>query len=555
MADYLGDKAMLSTMQDRPLLINSILEHGRRIHGHSEVVTFLGDRVKRASFAEVGDRAARLAGALSRLGVQPGDRVGTFAWNNQEHLEAYLAVPSMGAVLHTLNLRLFPEQLAYIINHAADRVIIVDDSLVQLLSRVAPDLKTVEHFIVVGDGDASPLGKVHRYEELLAAETSDFAWPDIDERSAAAMCYTSGTTGNPKGVAYSHRSTFLHSLAACTGSAFAFTEHDRILPIVPMFHANAWGMPYAGWMAGSDFVMPHRFLNAEAICKLIEAERPTFSGAVPTIWNDILRYAEDNPADLSSLRMVICGGSAVPRSLMERFQDRFGVRIFQAWGMTETSPLAAISYPPKGHTKEEELDWRARTGRVKAGVEIRLVDGDQILPWDGQSVGEIEVRGPWITASYYGDDSPEKFHDGWLRTGDVGTLDEKGFIQITDRAKDVIKSGGEWISTVELENAIMAHPDVVEAAVIGVKDDRWDERPLACVVLKEGSAETPDSLSAFLSDRVVKWWIPERWAFIPEVPKTSVGKFDKKVLRGRFQEGAIDVRTPGGSELGQTEHG
>jgi fatty-acyl-CoA synthase len=294
-------------------------------------------------------------------------------------------------------------------------------------------------------------------------------------------------------------------------------------------------------MAGADFIMPNRFLQAEPLCRLMTAERPTFSGAVPTIWNDVLRYAESNPVDLSSLRMVICGGSAVPRSLMERFQERFGVKIIQAWGMTETSPLAAVSYPPRNSPEEEAMTWRSKTGRIKPGVEIRLADGDTILPWDGQAVGEIEIRGPWITASYYGDDTPEKFHDGWLRTGDVGTIDPKGFIQITDRAKDVIKSGGEWISTVELETTLMAHPDVVEAAVIGVPDDRWDERPLACVVLKEGASTNAEHLKAFLADRVAKWWVPERWTFITEVPKTSVGKFDKKVLRARREKNELSI--------------
>jgi fatty-acyl-CoA synthase len=532
---------MQSTMQDHPLTINHIFDHSRRVHARSEVVTFMGDTSRRARYSEVGDRAEALAAALARLGVVRGDRVGTFCWNTQEHLEAYFAIPCMGAVLHTLNLRLFPEQLSYVINHAADRVIIVDDSLVPLLARVAPSLKSVEHYIVVGDGDAAALGDVLRYNDLLAAETAGFDWPEIEERAAAAMCYTSGTTGNPKGVVYSHRSTYLHSLASCAGYVFAFTERDRILPIVPMFHANAWGLPYSGWTAGADFIMPSRFLQAEPLCRLIQSERPTFTGAVPTIWNEVLRYSDSHEYDFSSLRMVICGGSAVPRSLMERFQQKFGVPIIQAWGMTETSPLAAISFPPKDCRPGDEFEWRSRTGRVKPGVEIRITDGDQALPWDGESVGEIEVRGPWITASYYADDTPEKFHNGWLRTGDVGTLDPQGFIQITDRAKDVIKSGGEWISTVELENTLMAHPDVIEAAVIGVPDEKWDERPLACVVLKEGAATTPDQLRAFLAERVARWWVPERWSFITEVPKTSVGKFDKKVLRARRERNELDI--------------
>jgi len=541
---------MQSTMQDRPLNINAIFEHGRKVYPDSEVVTFTGEGARRASFAEVAARSKRLAAALTRLGIKEGDRVGTFCWNAQEHLEAYFTIPCMGAVLHTLNLRLFPDQLTYVINHAEDRVIIIDDSLVPLLARVAADLKTVEHFIVVGGGDATALGDVLRYEELLAAESGDFQWPEIEERSAAAMCYTSGTTGNPKGVVYSHRSTFLHSLAICSGSVFALTEHDRILPIVPMFHANAWGLPYAGWFAGSDFVMPSRFLQAEPLCRLIEAERPTFSGAVPTIWNDILRYAESHTVDLSSIRMIACGGSAVPRSLMEKFQQRHNVRIVQAWGMTETSPLAAVALIPKCCEPGQEMDWRSKTGRVVHGVDLRIVDNGKEVDWDGESIGEIEVRGPWITASYYGEDTPEKFDEGWLRTGDVGTINRQGFIQITDRSKDVIKSGGEWISTVELENALMGHPDVIEAAVIGVPDDRWDERPLACVVMREGVSADPEVLRAFLGERVAKWWVPERWAFISEVPKTSVGKFDKKVLRAQREQGAIEIIDAGTKAAG-----
>ncbi len=533
---------MLSTMQDCPLTIAALFAHGRAIHADSEVVTCEGDRVRRARFAEVAERAERLAAALRRLGVRPGDRVATFSWNTQEHLEVYLAVPCMGAVLHTLNIRLFPEQLVYVANHAEDRIVLVDDSLVPLLAKVAPELRTVERFVVVGGGDAAALGDVLRYEEVLAAERPGFDWPAIDERAAAAMCYTSGTTGNPKGVVYSHRSTYLHSLASCAASAFALTDRDRILVIVPMFHANAWGLPYAGWLAGADFVMPGRFLQAEPLCRLIAAERPTMSGAVPTIWNDILRHLETHPADLSSLRLVACGGSAVPRRLMERFQEEHGVRIVQAWGMTETSPLAALAQAPKGARPEQEMDWRARTGRVMGGVELRIVDdAGAVLAWDGKTAGEIEVRGPWITAAYYRDPSPEKFHDGWLRTGDVGTVDVHGFVQITDRAKDVIKSGGEWISSVELENALMAHPDVLEAAVIGVPDPRWEERPLACVVPRPGARPTTEALQAFLGERVARRWVPERWSFIDEVPKTSVGKFDKKVLRARHADGGLTV--------------
>jgi fatty-acyl-CoA synthase len=542
---------MKSTMQDFPLTLTMILEHGRRIFGDSEVVTCVEGGSRRATFAQTAARAGRLAGALRSLGVEPGDRVGTFLWNNQEHLEAYLAVPCMGAVLHTLNIRLFPEQLSYVVNHADDQVVIVDGSLVPLLARVLPELRGVRHFLVTGAGDASALSggraAVHRYEEVLASQPEEYPWPELDERSAAAMCYTSGTTGNPKGVVYSHRSSVLHSMGITSGATLGLSEQDRVLAIVPMFHANAWGLPYAGWFVGADFVFPDRFLQAEPLCRIIERERPTVSGAVPTIWNEVLRFAEKQPVDFSSFRLVICGGSAVPRALMQAFETRYGVRILQGWGMTETSPLGAVAKAPRGTPPEQDIEWRVKTGRVIPGVQLRIVGEDgRELPWDGEAVGEIEVRGPWVTGSYYLDDDPQKFHDGWLRTGDVGKVDGKGYVQITDRAKDVIKSGGEWISSVDLENELMAHPDVVEAAVVGVPDERWDERPLACVVVREGAKVTPDELRGFLASRVARWWLPERWTFLEQVPKTSVGKFDKKVLRARYAGGELEV-----AELGR----
>ena len=501
--------------------------------------------MREATYAEVAARAGRLAGALEALGVRAGDRVGTFMWNTQEHLEAYLAVPSMGAVLHTLNLRLFPEQLAYVVEHGEDRVVVVDASVLPLLAKVADQLPTVEHLVVVGEGDTSAFGDlpVHDYEALLAQAPETYDWPELDERAPAAMCYTSGTTGNPKGVVYSHRSTWLHSVASGTGNVLGLSEHDSVLPVVPMFHANAWGFAYSGWMAGCDFVLPGRFLQAAPLAKMISELRPTVAGAVPTIWNDLLAHLEEHPADLSSLRLVTCGGAAVPVSLMQKFSERHGVHIVQAWGMTETSPIASIAHVPRGTPPEDEWTWRGRTGRVLAGVELRIVDDEgRVLPWDGEAVGEVQCRGPWVTGSYHRDDDPDKFADGWLRTGDVASVLPNGTMQITDRSKDVIKSGGEWISSVELENQLMGHPAVREAAVVAVPDERWDERPLACVVLAPGQQVSPQELREFLGSKVARWQLPERWAYIGEVPKTSVGKFDKKVLRRQYADDVLDVQ-------------
>ncbi len=543
---------MPATMMDLPLLVSGILRHGQRIYADSEVVTWQGDHARRATFAEVGANAERLAHALERLGIGRGDRVATFQWNNQEHLEVYLAAPSMGAVLHTLNLRLFPEQLAFVADRGGARVVVVDDSVAPLLAAVAADLPQVEHYLVVGDGDVGGLeaaaeaagsgARVSRYRELVAAEEPGYDWPTFDEREPAGICYTSGTTGEPKGIVYSHRSTFLHSIAVGMVNSMGVGEFDRVLPVVPMFHVNAWGLPYAAWLAGADLVMPDRYLQPEPLAALIEAERPTVAGAVPTIWNGLLQHLEDHPHDMSSFRSIVIGGAAVPHSLIETFRDKYGIPIVQGWGMTETSPLAALSFPPKHSDPDDALRWRSRTGRVVSGVELRIVDdaGDE-LPWDDVAVGEIEVRGPWITGSYVDDITPEKFDRGWLRTGDVGTVDPKGFIQITDRAKDVIKSGGEWISSVELETALMDHPEVAEASVVGVPDPRWSERPLALVVRREGSAVTARALQEHLGRTFARWQLPERWAFVAEVPKTSVGKFDKKVVRAEYAAGDLDV--------------
>jgi fatty-acyl-CoA synthase len=534
---------MKSTMQDAPLLISDILRYGQHVHGDSQVITIEENGHRTATFAEVAARAEQLAAALTRLGVQQGDRVGTFCWNNQGHMEAYLAIPSMGAVLHTLNIRLPAEQLAYVINHAEDRVIMVDASLIPLLAAIVGDLKTVETIIVVGEGDTSALGETLSYEALVTAEEPGFDWPVLDERSAAAMCYTSGTTGNPKGVVYSHRSTWLHTMAEQSASSIGMTERDRILVIVPMFHANAWGTPYGAFMAGTDMIMPQMYLMGKPLAAIFNEFHPTLACGVPTIWNGLL--ALDSDIDFSSIRAITAGGAAVPQSLLEAFEKRFGVTIVQGWGMTETSPLAAFGLPParriEGH---DDMYYKIKAGRVVGGVEVRVVAEDGgVLPNDGQAVGEFEIRGPWITGSYYKDEDATKFHDGWLRTGDVGTLDHQGYMTISDRTKDVIKSGGEWISSVELENAVMAHPDVYEAAVIAVPDPKWSERPLVCVVPKPDRAPAPADLLEFLVGRVPRWWLPDEWAFIDEVPKTSVGKFDKKVMRADFAAGKYEVQT------------
>jgi fatty-acyl-CoA synthase len=534
---------MKSTMQDAPLLISDILRYGQQVHGDSTVITVEAGGHRSATFTEVAARAEQLAKALQRLGIRDGDRVGTFCWNNQGHLEAYLAIPSMGAVLHTLNIRLPAEQLAYVINHAEDRMIIVDASLIPLLAVIRDELKTVETIIVAGEGDTSALGETLSYEALLAAEEPGFEWPVLDERSAAAMCYTSGTTGNPKGVVYSHRSTWLHTMAEQSASSVGMTEQDRILIIVPMFHANAWGTPYGAWMAGTDMIMPQMFLMGEPLAAVFTEFRPTLACGVPTIWNGLLQL--DSEVDLSSVRHITAGGAAVPQSLIEGFEKRFGVTIIQGWGMTETSPLAAFGLPPArrlgGH---DDMYYKIKAGRVVGGVEVRVVAEDgTILPHDGDSVGEFEIRGPWVTGSYYKEEDPTKFHEGWLRTGDVGTLDQQGYMTISDRTKDVIKSGGEWISSVELENAVMAHPDIFEASVIAVPDPKWSERPLVVVVPKPGRTPTPSDLVDFLAGRVPRWWLPDEWTFVDEIPKTSVGKFDKKVMRAAFAEGDYKVQT------------
>ncbi|GAA4927685.1 long-chain fatty acid--CoA ligase [Streptomonospora halophila] len=536
---------MRSTMQDVPLSVGDLVRYGTSVHSRARITTWTGGEPRRATLGEVGARAARLAHALRGLGVAGDERVATFQWNNQEHLEAYLAVPAMGAVLHTLNIRLHADQVAYIADHAEDRVVIVDASLVPVFAPVLPRLRTVRHVIVAGGepgGLAAEGVEVHSYEDLLAQRPDTFDWPEIDERDAAAMCYTSGTTGAPKGVAYSHRSMYLHSMQVCMTDGMAVAQGDTVLAVVPMFHAMSWGLPFAALMVGASLVLPDRFLQPGPLADMIQAERPTIAAAVPTIWHGLLEELEAAPRDVSSLHSVIVGGAACPPSLMERFEERYGVPMLHAWGMTETSPLGSFARPPAEAAGSERRAYRLSQGRLPASVRGRLIGPDGApVPHDGASVGELEVRGPWVTGSYYGGEDPEKFHDGWLRTGDVGSLTPDGFLRLTDRAKDVIKTGGEWISSVELENSVMAHPDVAEAAVVAVADPKWDERPLVAVVLRDGAAAGAPELREFLAEKMARWQLPEFWTFVAEVPKTSVGKFDKKTLRSRHASGELEV--------------
>lgn len=547
---------MHSTMQQGPLLISEILTYASRLHGSTgEAVTWTADGPRRVSYAELGRRTARLANALrNKLGITSDERVGTFMWNNSEHVEAYFGVPSMGAVLHQLNIRLFPEQLVYVVNHAEDRVVIVDNSLAPAFAKLLPEMSTVRHVVVNGPVppevraalDASGR-EVHDYEQLIGDQPDTYDWPQLDETQAAAMCYTSGTTGEPKGVAYSHRSIYLHSLQLGLTSTLGIGPADRVLPVVPMFHANAWGLVYGALAMGASLVLPDRFLQPEPLAAMIQQERVTTGGGVPTIWAGLLNHLDTHEVDTSSLRALLVGGAACPPALMRAYDERHGIHVLHAYGMTETSPLASVAVPPLGVEGEEAFRYRVTQGRLAVGVRARIVAADgSSQPWDGKAQGELELAGPWITGSYFRatpEEIDEKFDNGWLRTGDIATVTPDGYLTITDRAKDVIKSGGEWISSVDLENVLMGHPAVLEASVIGVPDEKWSERPLAAVVVREGHAVTPEELREFLSLEFAHWQLPEHWAFVDEVPKTSVGKFDKKAMRAKYAQGELWVQT------------
>jgi len=545
---------MQGLMQDYPLTIVRIFDRAEQLFPDKSVITSTPTGIVSRDYGTWADRTRRLGTVLSTLGISADGRVATFGWNTGNHLELYFAAPCTGRVLHTLNIRLFPEQLTYIANHAEDEVVFVDRSLTALLWPLLETLETVRHVVVMDDGkgdgdesgvpDTAPNGiQMHDHEELLAAaEPAEFRVED--EWQAASMCYTSGTTGNPKGVVYTHRSTFLHTMGVLQADGLAARESDRIMPVVPMFHANAWGLAHAGVAAGADLVMPGSDLSPKALAALIESQRVTIAAGVPTIWMGVL--PELKGRDISALRTIPCGGSAVPRALSEAYREQTGMPILQAWGMTETSPVVSVAHVKStlaDAAEEEKADMRATIGRPMFGVELRVVDPVSLVPVpaDRTTQGELQASGSWVAKSYYNDErSPESFtEDGWLRTGDVATMDEHGYARIVDRTKDVVKSGGEWISTVELENEIMAHPKVAEAAVIGIRHPKWDERPLACVVPKKGEELTKEEILSFLEGKIAKWWMPDDVVFIDEVPKTSVGKFSKKTLREKFEGYAL----------------
>ena len=536
---------MQGQMMDYQLTLTPLLERARRLFPKKEIVTKAGPGLERFTYEQMTERVGRLANALEKLGVKPGDRVATFAWNNARHLELYWAVPCMGAVLHPINLRLPPEQIIYILAHADDQVLFVDPTLLPAVEKLAPHFKNVKHYVVMGDKvpDGTTLSPVHAYEDLLTNASPEYPWPHLNENDAAAMCYTSGTTGNPKGVVYSHRSIYLHSLGLSMTDSFGLSERDSLMPVVPMFHVLAWGTPYAGLMLGSKFVFPGPHLQPRDLAELIQAEKVTLTAGVPTLWLGILSLLEKEQYDLSSLRGMIVGGAAAPQSMIENFDKKHGVNVIHAWGMTEMSPLGTVSRL-KSYQLElpeaERFSIRSKQGMSVPGVELRAVDeSGKEVPWDGRAFGELQVKGPWIVSSYYNDErSTDSFMDGWFRTGDVVTIDAEGFIQIVDRTKDLVKSGGEWISSQDLENAIMSHPKVLEAAVIAVPHPKWQERPLACVVAKPDYKDNITKAEIFehLRSRFDKMYIPDDVVFIEAVPKTSVGKFDKKVLREQYKD-------------------
>ena len=538
---------MLGIMQDRPLLISSLIEHANHCHPNSEIVSrTIEGPIHRCTYGDIARRSKQVANALLGLGVKPGDRIGTLAWNGYRHMELYFGVSGMGAVLHTINPRLFPEQVEYIANHAEDQYLFFDLTFAPLIEKLGPAMKTVKAFVAMTDRAHMPALKMANllcYEELVGAQDSDYEWPVFDEHTASSLCYTSGTTGNPKGVLYSHRSTVLHSWSACTIDGLGLSSAESALLVVPMFHVNAWGMPYAGAMCGAKLVMPGAGLDGKNVYELMKDEKVTLALGVPTVWLMLFNHVDAGKLDPKKdlvLKRAVIGGSAAPRAMSERFEKQFGTFVVHAWGMTEMSPLGTVcNLLPKhhGYSLEQRLDLQGKQGRSVYGVELKITDDDgKSLPRDGVAFGHLMVRGPWITAGYFkGEGGQIVDQDGFFDTGDVATIDPDGYMQITDRSKDVIKSGGEWISSIDLENAAMGHPGVAEAAVIGVAHPKWQERPLLVVVKRAGQEVTREDLLKYLEDKVAKWWLPDDVAFVSELPHTATGKLQKMKLRESFK--------------------
>lgn len=531
-------------MMQTPLLLTQMIERAEKYFSKKEIVSRTESGITRFTYKQWAERTRRLASSLQRLGIEEGDKVGTLAWNHHRHLEAYFAIPCSGAVLHTINIRLAPQHITYIINHARDQVLLIDSDIVPLIEKIKDQIPTVKAFIVMTDGDLpeTTLEPVYHYERLL--EEGDPTFPfrtDMDENAPAGMCYTSATTGNPKGVIYSHRGIVLHAMALGLADTTGVSERDVALPVVPMFHVNAWGLPFASVWFGTKQVLPGPYFTPGLLAQLMQDEKVTISAGVPTIWLGLLNELEKNEYDLSSLRSILCGGSAAPKGMIRSFEEKFGIPFMHAYGMTETSPLAVIASSKSYHddlAPEEKLELKAKQGILVPGLDMKIVGKDGEVAWDGVEMGELALRGPWIASEYYEDErTKDAFRDGWLYTGDVVTIDEEGYIKIVDRTKDLIKSGGEWISSVDLENALMAHEHIFEAAVVAVPHEEWQERPIACVVLKESGKGnvTKEDVLDFLKPQFAKWWLPDEILFLEEIPKTSVGKFLKRALRDQVQ--------------------
>lgn len=535
---------MHGLMMNQPLMISGLLKHAERNHGDTEIVSRLPvGGTHRYTYAAAAARSRQLARALIALGVKAEDRIGTLAWNTHRHFEIYYAVSGMAAICHTINPRLFPEQISYIVNHADDRFIFFDLSFAKLIEALAPLCPGVKGWIAMCQRSEMPecaISNLHCYEDIVAAQSDDFDWPEFDESTASSLCYTSGTTGNPKGVLYSHRSTVLHAFGACLPDALGASARDCILPVVPMFHVNAWGLPYSCALTGAKLVMPGPHLDGASLYAMFEEEGVTMSAGVPTIWLGLLQYLQGNKLKLSTVKRLVIGGSAAPPAMIRAFDDHFGVTVLHAWGMTEMSPLGTVNTFKHKHLAlpaEDRDRIRLNQGRSIFGVELKIVDGEgNTLPNDGKAFGDLLVRGPWITSGYYRSEGGSPLRDGWFPTGDVATIDPDGYMQITDRSKDVIKSGGEWISSIDLENIAVAHPAVAEAAVIGAAHPKWDERPLLVVVKKPGHEVGRDELIAFYEGKVAKWWTPDDVVFVDDLPHTATGKLSKLQLRQRLQE-------------------